>query len=234
MSLSQLIALQKKGTQGATKPAASAEQKPANPASETESTATPAPVKAQGLGGLNLARSAQQKTLPVNDAPVDEKPAPNVDKAVVESGEFTLEDLAGLDASSIESESVTSTTSDFDDEIEATAPARALEPDLTPEMLGFVETLDGLYSVLHDPEMFGQSVRIIMMELQENKEYQKLLADQDVHVMIRGMRRTMGLARVRKQEKSRKATTNKSARKKSGVSDDAMAMLDQLMGNLDG
>jgi hypothetical protein len=81
--------------------------------------------------------------------------------------------------------------------------------------------------------MFGQSVRIIMIELQENPEYEKLLSDSDVHTMIRGMRRTMGLARVRKQEKSRKAGTNKNARKTSGVSDSAMNLLNSLMGGGD-
>lgn len=72
-----------------------------------------------------------------------------------------------------------------------------------------------------------------MIELQENQEYEKLLSDSDVHTMIRGMRRTMGLARVRKQEKSRKAKTNTNARKKAGVSDDAMALLNGLMGGGD-
>jgi hypothetical protein len=99
--------------------------------------------------------------------------------------------------------------------------------------LAFVESLDGIYQVLHDPEMFGQAVRMVMLELQENNEYDKLLADSDIHVMIRGMRRTMGLARVRKQEKSRKASTNKNARTKSALADKDMALLNMLMGDDD-
>ena len=138
-----------------------------------------------------------------------------------------------MNASDIPEESNGYEGSGFDDEIEATAPDRDLPPDLLPEQLAFVESLDGIYGVLHDSEMFGQTVRMVMIELQENPEYEKLLSDSDVHTMIRGMRRTMGLARVRKQEKSRKASTNKNARKKAGVSDDAMALLNALMGGGD-
>ena len=69
-----------------------------------------------------------------------------------------------------------------------------------------------------------------MKELQENKEYERLLSDNDVHVMIRGMRRTMGLARVKKQGKKRGESTKKNARKESSKVDHAMALLATLTG----
>jgi hypothetical protein len=152
---------------------------------------------------------------------------------MTQSDGFSLEDLAGMDAGSIAPIASSVEDSGFPDEIEATAPDRELPADITAEQLSFVDSLNGIYGVLHDSEMFGQSVRIIMIELQENPEYEKLLSDSDVHTMIRGMRRTMGLARVRKQEKSRKAGTNKNARKTSGVSDSAMNLLNSLMGGGD-
>lgn len=154
------------------------------------------------------------------------------DSSTIDSAEFSLEDLAGFEASDETAPSRPELGSGFDDEIEATAPDRILPPDLTQQQMNFVESLDGIYPVLHDPELFGQAVRIIMLEMQEHKEYKKLIADQDVHTMIRGMRNTMGLARIRKQEKSRKAGggTKKAARGKSAVSDDDMALLESLLG----
>jgi hypothetical protein len=69
-----------------------------------------------------------------------------------------------------------------------------------------------------------------MSELQENPEYIKLVADQDVHTMIRAMRNTMGLARIKKTEKTRKAKSTTAAKKKGAVTDDVMGMLDGLLG----
>lgn len=233
MSLSKLIALQKQATQ-TSEPAKSAKPIPVESEStakeSADSTASAAtPPKRQGLG-LNVVGTTGFKK-PTAPAPTKTL-ASAKPKAQTESlgGEFSLEDLAALDASTVEVETRNQEASGFEDEIEATAPDRDLPPDLTAEQLSFVESLDGVYQVLHDPELFGQAVRLVMIELQDNNEYEKLLADSDIHIMIRGMRRTMGLARVRKQEKGRKAGTNKNARAKAGVSDDAMKLLDGLMG----
>lgn len=149
------------------------------------------------------------------------------DGGILGSPEFSLDDLAGFDETVVPV--VEREGSGFPDEIEATAPDRNLPDDLTASQLSFVESLDGIYQVLNDPEMFGQSVRIIMMELQENPEYKRLISDQDVHTMIRAMRNTMGLAKIKKQEKSRKTTTTSRA-KKSQIDDKHMAMLDSLLG----
>jgi hypothetical protein len=111
------------------------------------------------------------------------------------------------------------------DEIEATAPDRELPEDITPDMEGFVESLNAMYLVLNDTDMFAQSIRQIMMELQENPEYEKLISDQDVHVMIRAMRNTMGLAKIRKQAKQRKGGTGTKARAPSKK----QAMLDKAL-----
>ena len=185
----------------------------------------PAETPKRGLG-LNLLKAGAVAAAPPAPKPAATpapKPAPKLDDT------FSLEDIASMDASSIEPAKETS-GSGFFDEIEATAPDRDLPGDLTSQQLGFVEQLDGIYQVQNDADMFAQAVRVIMMELQENPEYIKLVSDQDVHSMIRGMRNSMGLARIRKQEKSRKTgtSTKKAAQKKSSVSDDAMALLDSL------
>jgi hypothetical protein len=236
MSLSKLIALQKQATK-TPEPAKSVKPAPVeseSSAEESTDSTVPAatPPMRKGLG-LNVVGTAGFKK-PTAPAPT-KTPASAKPKTQTESlgGEFSLEDLAGLDASSIEVETRNQEASGFEDEIEATAPDRDLPPDLTAEQLSFVESLDGVYQVLHDPELFGQAVRLVMLELQENNEYEKLLADSDIHIMIRGMRRTMGLARVRKQEKGRKGATNKNARAKAGVGDKEMALLNSLMGGGD-
>lgn len=230
MSLKNLIALQKQKQVATESPKASAVNLP-NPAvdapraeSQTveQIAVPPESAKPKGLG-LNL----------VGKGTASPVKAPSPKPAISDSGDFSLEDLAAMDASTVEEVAERDYDSGFIDEIEATAPDRELPADLAADQLAFVESLDGIYGVLHDSEMFGQSVRMIMIELQENPEYEKLLSDSDIHTMIRGMRRTMGLARVRKQEKSRKAKTNTNARKKAGVSDDAMALLSGLMGDSD-
>jgi hypothetical protein len=146
-----------------------------------------------------------------------------------------LDDIAGLDESSTPAiaHGERETASGFMDEIEATAPDRDLPADLESNQLIFVESLDNIYQVLNDPELFGQAVRVIMTELQENPEYIKLISDQDVHTMIAAMRNTMGLARIKKQSKSRTAKNTSTAKKKGAVSDDMMRLLDSLGGDDD-
>lgn len=236
MSLKNLIALQAQKTQIESKQPASVATPHATdgkleaeslPAAQVESS--PPPAKPKGLG-LNIAGNFKKPDGPMPvKTPASQKPKPVASEPDV----FSLDDLAGMSASDVSVADSGGPESGFDDEIEATAPDRDLPADITAEQISFVESLDAIYGVLHDSEMFGQTVRMIMLELQDNPEYEKLLSDSDVHTMIRGMRRTMGLARVRKQEKSRKVGTQKNARKTSGLSDSAMALMDQLMGGGD-
>ena len=209
---------------------------------ESEAPASAATAKVGGKLGLNLlgagravgggsgARTPLRVPSGRDAAPVHERDSGGDDSPV-----FGLADLAGFDATDDTAPARSDTSSGFLDEIEATAPERAITPDLTPQQMNFIESLDSIYPVLHDPDLFGQAVRIIMLEMQENPEYKKLISDQDVATMIRGMRNTMGLARIRKQEKSRKTggAAKKSSRSKSQVSDDDMALLENLLGGVD-
>lgn len=145
------------------------------------------------------------------------------------SVDFDLDNLGSVDMSlvtEVETGDEVSDFSGFIDEIEATAPDRELPEDATAGMRDFVENLDSIYLILNDTEMFGQSVRTIMMELQENPEYEKLISDTDVHVMIRAMRNTMGLARVKKQSKQRKVASGKTRTpsKKQALMDKALGL----------
>lgn len=258
MSLKNLIALQQKkaGVTANAKPApvdeadgngtpAGTEAQSGNDSSEPDElpqSAEPAPAAPPKVGkglGLNLATAGRvvgggRNAKPASgvrsggaSASVHERESREDDGAV-----FGLADLAGFDASDDTAPSRSYADEGFLDEIEATAPERAITADLTPAQMNFIESLDSIYPVLHDPDLFGQAVRVIMLELQENKEYKKLICDQDVSTMIRGMRNTMGLAKIRKQEKSRKSggAAKSSSRKKSQVSDDDMALLESLLG----
>lgn len=206
-----------------------------------DAPATAAPVVRGGLGlnrlGTLNAGQAGSNGGVRNDSERAAEPArPSGNAPSLESredgfAEFSLDDIAKLDESS--APVVERSGSGFDDEIEATAPDRELPAELTSQQLGFVESLDGMYQVLNDPEMFGQTVRMIMMELQENPEYEKLISDQDVHTMIRAMRNTMGLARIKKQEKSRKAKGTTAAKKRGALTDDVMSLLDGVAGDDD-
>src|SRR3546814_12374356 len=64
-----------------------------------------------------------------------------------------------------------------------------------------------IYTVLHDADMLGQSIRSVMQELQENKEFIQLVSDHDIHTMIKAIRNVMGVAKIRKEEKSSKRKT---------------------------
>src|SRR3546814_13501044 len=86
-------------------------------------------------------------------------------------------------------------------------PIWELPADLTAQQLQFVESLDVIYTVLHDADMLGQSIRSVMQELQENKEFIQLVSDHDIHTMIKAIRNVMGVAKIRKEEKSSKRKT---------------------------
>jgi hypothetical protein len=154
-------------------------------------------------------------------------PKPPVDSAVLDGPEFTLGDLANAGVDDSVAPPVRE-RSHFYDEIDAQAPVRELPEELTPQQKQFIESLDGIYTVLDDAEMFGQLIRNIMMELQGNPEYLKHIVDQDVHTMMRAMRNTMGLARMKKQES--KAKRGNGGRKTKAVSEDDAAMLATLEG----
>lgn len=178
---------------------------------------SPAPVPAAKpslLGGLKLKASTSTQ------APASPKPT----SAEPKSG--PVDSLAALSAD--ESTGVPTVSEiAYADEIPAQAPERQLPEGLDEQMQGFVKSLDSIYTVMDDPELFAQMIRSIMMELQSNPQYIKLICDDDVAAMIRGMRESMGLARIKKETaKAKRAGTGGAKAKKSSPKADAM--LDDL------
>lgn len=136
--------------------------------------------------------------------------------------DMTLDDLNALDVSTVNEVS----RFRHEDEIPCTAPTRELPEDLTRQQKLFVDSLDSIYTIVHDPDLFGGMIRTIMQELQENPEYVKLMGDTDVHTLIRGLRESMGMAQVKKAEKTRKAPAGKKISK--AVTDSMLSTLDEL------
>jgi hypothetical protein len=119
----------------------------------------------------------------------------------------------------------------FADETPADKPTRELPEGLTKEQMGFIGTLDSVYEIIHDPDLLGGVIRNIMVELKSNPEYTKLIAPEDVRVMVRGMRESMGLARVKKTEA--KAKRSGGSKKSKAVDIDMLADLDSIVGGID-
>lgn len=184
----------------------------ASPAVPAQKVATPAT-------GLKLG------SLPKASATTVQSAAPAI------PDDLDLSALASLDTSEIPAiEARESSAMQFPDEIEATAPIRELPEDLTAQQLTFIESLDTIYEVLHDTDLLGQSIRMVMQELQNNPEYTKLVSDHDVHTMIKSIRNVMGITKIRKDEKSAKRGTGGRKTSTSSKFDaDTMAQLDAMM-----
>src|SRR3546814_1522444 len=81
-------------------------------------------------------------------------------------------------------------------------------------------------------DLLGQSIRSVMQELQENKEFIQLVSDHDIHTMIKAIRNVMGVAKIRKEEKSSKRKTGGAKRTASSKFDaDTLSQLDAMMAN---
>ncbi len=117
--------------------------------------------------------------------------------------------------------------SSFEDETPATKPTRELPEGLSKEELSFMDMVDGVYEVLHEPDMLGGVIRNIIMELGKNPEYMRLVAPDDIRTWVRGMRDSMGLARIKKTESKAKRSGGAGAKSKL-VDADMLADLDAL------
>jgi len=139
----------------------------------------------------------------------------------------TISSLDDLDASEDEGIAPRQSMSQFADETPATKPTRELPEGLDKNALGFIDMIDGVYDVLHDADMMGSVIRNIIIELKSHPEYMKLVAPDDIRAWVRGMRETMGLAKIKKQES--KAKRSGGAGKKSKlVDEDMLADLNSL------
>ncbi len=147
--------------------------------------------------------------------------------------------LEGLDLSDISLESLCEiesgpddrplvTRSQFADETPATKPTRTLPEDLDKQGKQFVELLDGMYEIIHDPELLGNIVKSMMIEFGANPQYERLIVPSDVRMVVRAARDSMGLARVKKTEAKAKRATGGGSRVSKTVDSDMMADLADL------
>jgi hypothetical protein len=137
--------------------------------------------------------------------------------------------LDALDSSADEGIAPREGVTYFADETPAVKPTRELPADMTKEQLGFIDTIDSVYDIIHDPDLLGGVIRNIMIELKSNAEYIKLMAPEDIRTMVRGMRESMGLARVKKQETKAKRASGANKKSKA-LDDDILAGLDDILG----
>lgn len=151
----------------------------------------PMPEKPKGLGGLLAIRSTPST--------LAEQAPKNLIVPTGDGGAFSLDDIAGFDTT----DTGPSAAQIYADMIPADMPDRPLPEDMSAGMQGFLGLIENVYSVLNEPEIFGQTIRNLMSELAENPEYDKLLVDADVNTMMRGLRQTMGLAQIKKQSTKR-------------------------------
>jgi hypothetical protein len=198
-------------------------------------TQAPAGNKLAGLARLKLAGSRPADAGGSRDAvpALAEKPVA-ADDVPDESASISA-DLDSLDAisSTTLGEAVRAETPTLvmPDLVDVQVPERDLPADITTDQKAFIDQLDQIYSIVYDPELFGQFIRVIMQELQEHPEYIKLMAPEDTHVMIRGLRETMGLAQIKKESTKRKSTTEARA-KKAPKASEFDAILDSMNLNL--
>lgn len=171
------------------------------------------PIKTLGLG-LGKPRAA-----PAPEA----KPA-TVEKVVAESDSSPslLASIAAMDVSTVAPVRAA-------DETPPNAIPRKLPDELTAQHKAFLASLDVLHENIPDSELLGQACVSIMIELQENPQYEQMLADADIRALIRGARDAMGLARIKKTEAKAKRGSSKKAQ--SAVVDaDIAAIFGDLMG----
>jgi hypothetical protein len=142
--------------------------------------------------------------------------------------------LANLDqlVESIEATSVRERVH-FDDELPATKPSRVVPPDADPGLRNFIQLIDGVYDVMHEPEILGGVMRSIMIELGDYPQYDDQVCDDDIHNWVRAMRRNMGLAAIKKTEKKVTRAAGGVKSKRIGKIDMAAAFDDLGLPNMD-
>jgi hypothetical protein len=233
MNLAAMIAKQKAAQSGGTNNESKSEAgSGVLPAAGGDSVAA-SPVSGGGKLKFGIKKKGEDNVQPKPAQPATPAPVPTGKPAVdrvadATPAKLTLDDIADTTVEGVTTNSERGEFA-FADEIAATAPTRELPPELTAGMADFVKQLDSIYEVIHDPELFGQMIRTIMLELKENPDYTQVLADQDVHTMIRGLRSSMGLAKIKKAEKSTKAR----GPKKSTASTQVMSTADEMFNSED-
>lgn len=147
--------------------------------------------------------------------------------------DFDVLDLSDLSETEIEEPAAAPVggMSSFLDETPADQPVRELPADMDKQQLNFVDLIDSIYRVVHDPELTGSMIKNIMIELKSSPQYMNLVAKEDVRTWIQIMRNNMGVAKIKKQETKAKRAGGKSSTK--AIDSQMSADLDALLGGID-
>jgi len=206
------------------------------PAESPAAESKPAPAKTGGFKIGKAAATAYVPSAPEQQTVATDKPTGNAgtdskDAAGNQPSDrvSSIDSLAALGATTVGNPVQAGRiglTSSFADETPATAPIRELPDDLTQGQKQFVDLIDGVYAITNEPDLVGNVIKSIMIELKSNPQYIKLISPDDVRMWIRAMRENMGLARIQKQETKTKRAGGKSKGK--ALDADMMAALDEL------
>lgn len=211
---------------------AGGEAKP-NPSSDAGSGGADKPK----VGGLNFGQSnnasAGGSTAGVGPASTSPVPVP-VGGDSTAAGKVGISPLAAFASQSVEgvrSESKAVETLDSDSSLAGHVPSepppRLAPEDMSPQQKSFVDSLNALYSVADDAQLFSAVVSTLMSEMSENPDLVGLMAPEDHHTMISGMRAKAGMARIVKT--AAKAKRGAAKKKTTAKVDDALQLLQGLM-----
>jgi hypothetical protein len=109
-----------------------------------------------------------------------------------------------------------------------TAPERILPEDMTEVQKGFVDSLDSMYLVFDDAGLFVNVVQRIMIDLKAHPDLMSVFAAEDSNVLMRGIRSSAGMAKVKKEETRAKTAGRGGANKLSNVAADKLAIMQKL------
>ena len=204
--------------------------------------------KAAAEGGGQQAQAAPQS--PQESSKVDsevEKPKnlfaqrfgakpnqPEPSESIIDGDDLDLSDLSEMEETIVvDHDPNRIVKSQFADELPASAPARQLPEDIDKSGIQFVALCDQVYGLVDDPELLGNVIRGIMVELKSHPQYMKMVSKDDVRLWVKSMRDSMGLARIKKQEKKTTRGTAASAKGGKGMDKDMLDAFNDLGVNLD-
>lgn len=198
--------------------------------------ATPQPAPMPQTPAAQIEKAVEQGKLP-STPPAPTKPSFGFAKQLVKppvaqpkpepaSDDFSLDDLA--DSMVGDADSARETRSQFDDETPAQKPTRELPEDCDQGLRAFVELIDSVYAILDDPELLGNVIKSLMIELKSNPQYMQQVCDEDIRTWVRAMRNHMGLARLKKTEAKEKRAKGGAKGKSSKVDADMLDAFAEL------
>lgn len=141
---------------------------------------------------------------------VDAKPKP---KPVMDLTGLATMDVSGVTEtrkdSDLDSEQI---ISQFMDQMSADKPERELPADAESDLVELMSAMDSLYDMVHEPEMFGDALKMFMVELKSHPQYADQIQPSDIRLIVQGSRRAGLNARIKKAEKA--SSRGASSRKK--------------------